>query len=176
MLRRLGPKRLVFLLLSLGYVGLFVDAYIGHEVSGGGISENTQYLPLVFAPTAAIVCAFLGLQRVSERSLHWTSGIVGWASSVMGLVGTLLHLRPVFVDLQDEETTFSAILGALGSSPPLLAPAAFLAIGVLMLAVGSRRVRISVDPRRATPEGAAGQAPAADRPAVGERTSAHRAA
>jgi hypothetical protein len=175
MIRRLGPKRFVLLLLAGGYVALFIDAYIGHEVTGGGISNPAQYLPLGFSPLAALVCAFLGLKRVSERLLAWVTGVVGSVSAVMGAVGVGLHLYPVLLDLQNEEVTWAAFLGALGSAPPLLAPAAFLAVGLMLIAVGARRVRISIQ----TPGAPGGNDTASghhDRTAAGEQTAKHRAA
>src|SRR4051812_24035787 len=127
MLRRIGPKRLLLVLLAFGYAGLFVDAFVGHNASGG-IDERRQYIPLFFSPLALVALLAAGALPLRERAVSWLTGLVGYLSAVIGVLGVAFHLAPILKDLSDDSLNYDTILGALVSGPPLLAPAAFVAI------------------------------------------------
>ncbi|MDQ3265871.1 MAG: hypothetical protein M3Y59_19820 [Myxococcota bacterium] len=161
MIRRMGVKQVTLLLLGLGYLGLFFDAYVGHALTGSGLAEPPQYVPLYFSPAAFAVLLWLGVREVSVRTLARTSFWLGGLSAVVGLAGVFFHLLPMVKELSEQALTTEALKDVLGSVPPLLAPGAFFAVGVLVMAVGAARVRISLQPvAEAEPD--AGQANAGE--------------
>lgn len=165
MIRRMGVKRVTLLLLGLGYLGLFFDAYVGHALTGSGLAETPQYVPLYFSPAAFAVLLWLGLREVSVRTLARTTLGLGGLSAVVGVAGVVFHLLPMTQELSETGLTVEALKDVLGSVPPLLAPGAFFAVGVLVMAVGAARVKISI-------QSAAETGPEARRADAGE----HRAA
>ncbi len=112
-------------------VMLLVDAAMNHH---DVIHENHwSWTPLIFAPLAFLFCVGAIFRKWGRGSL-W---VVGLLSIVVGMAGEYFHL-----DATLAERGHATIWHALLNSPrPILAPAAFAGLGLLLLLVawGERR-------------------------------------
>ena len=139
-LRHLHPKRLAALGAGLAIVGLGGDVALSHFV-GREMVRHAQLIPVVFAALAGgllIVRAGAG----SRDTFRWLLRGVGAAAAVVGTLGTMFHLRPFLMLLEDPGWTWDAIALAIRLAPPLMAPGAFAGIGLLLIGLASPRVSL----------------------------------
>lgn len=129
----MDAKRLFALAIGPGLLFLGVDAYISHFCGKDG--EGLQWVPVYFAPIAMVLTVIWGAARLPPGAFRWGLTLVGLASTVVGLWGTVLHLRVILEDLSDETVNWASIQGALGSGPPVFAPLAFAGVGMAIALV-----------------------------------------
>lgn len=172
-LQRFDAKRVAVLVLAPGLAAVGVDAWISHFAGKDGDSP-LQWVPVIFAPIAAILLIAWALPKLSPRAFGIGLTVVGLLSVAVGLWGTILHLRPILEDLKDEETTWSAIQGALSLGPPLMAPGAFAALGVILAVLGQRRLVIGWQSKQQQDGGAVvnGPGPQANKPGRSDERAA----
>ncbi len=141
----LSAKQIIAVLLGPGLFVLALDSAIEHFVGKGGVDNKLQLIPALFGPVGGVALLILGVKalRLSPGAVRWTLRGVGLLSTVVGLAGGVFHVLPLLDDLKDEELTRGAIEGAIGSAPPLIAPLAFAAMGIMLVAIASPRLLIS---------------------------------
>ncbi|MFL5318184.1 MAG: hypothetical protein ACJ790_00910 [Myxococcaceae bacterium] len=139
-LLEMDAKRLFALAIGPGILALGVDAWISHFCGKDG--EGLQWVPVIFAPIGMIIAVAWGAFRLNARAFRWGLTILGLLSVGVGLWGTALHMKAIWVDLSDETINWASIQGALGSGPPLFAPLAFAGVGALIALVAQPIVDI----------------------------------
>src|SRR5687768_15041046 len=91
-------KKLVTLALGPAFILLAVDAGISH-FAGKPYEDPYQLIPLVFGVVAAALLVVAPL--VPRGPFLWTLRGVGACGALVGGLGTLFHLVPLFEDLGD---------------------------------------------------------------------------
>jgi hypothetical protein len=142
-MRKVDAKRMIAMGIAPGVLGLGLDAAISH-FAGRPMAHPAQVIPVAFAPCAAAALLFLA-------GPHWTAELfrrgiraVGAVAAVVGMLGTGFHVRALIRLLEGTPLTFAGLKAALAVAPPLFAPGAFTAVGVILYLVGSPRVTIAV--------------------------------
>jgi hypothetical protein len=113
-----------FVLVNLAFLSL--DIYVAHSVNH--FRNEAEYIPFYFslaAPPVLLVGLVLGDlfgYRAAWRDLGY---LVGWASTLIGLTGVVLHLDSRFFD---ERTIKNLVYAA-----PFAAPLAYTGLGLLLI-------------------------------------------
>ncbi|MFL5318183.1 MAG: hypothetical protein ACJ790_00905 [Myxococcaceae bacterium] len=139
-LKQMDAKRLFALAIGPGILALGVDAWISHFCGKDG--EGLQWVPVLFAPVGMLIAIAWGAVRMKPRAFRWGMTLLGLASTVVGLWGTVLHMKAIWADLADETINWASIQGALGSGPPLFAPMAFAGIGMIIALIAQPLIQI----------------------------------
>jgi hypothetical protein len=159
-MKKLNAKRVIALAIAPGAMGLGLDAAISH-FAGRDMANPAQLIPVTFAPLAAMALMFLAAPHRTARVFRLGVRWVGAVGIAVGLVGTGFHVRALLRLLAGTPLTFANVGAALAVAPPLFAPGAFAAIGVLVWLLGSPRVAIELKFGTARPAGFAELAPRA---------------
>lgn len=125
-------KRWLVGALGMGFLGLAVDVFLEHYISR---HSQAQWIPIVFGPLAgatALVTAWW-FEALSLRLFSMAC----WISIAVGGLGLYYHGMAVIERLESLQGpwTWQALLGVLRYAPPLGAPGAFMAMGILGLLV-----------------------------------------
>ena len=141
------PKRFLALLFGPALFALGVDALIGHA-AGKEIAEPAiQLVPAIFGPVAAVVLV-VAAPLLSNTGFAWTARIVGSASALLGLVGTVLHIVSLVRDVAaKEELSWTRFEDLVAAAPPMFAPGGFLAVGVGVFLLGLSSWHLQISPR-----------------------------
>ncbi|HYX90122.1 MAG TPA: hypothetical protein VE782_01065, partial [Myxococcaceae bacterium] len=93
------------------------------------------------------VIAFIALAIVvwprTRGPFAWTARIFGASGVLVGLTGTVLHLRALISELKGDYT-WPSLEGGLSVAPPVFAPLAFAGVGALLFFLPSARVLIRI--------------------------------
>ncbi len=138
-----GGKRLAALILAPSFLALGFDAAVSH-LADKPMADAFQLVPIALAPIG-----FLGLMTFAlwpDSAIgRWISRIVGTLSLLVGLAGTGLHLKAFVFNMEGHEFTPTDLQSVLALSPPAFAPGAYLAIGLVVLALSVASVRIRIE-------------------------------
>lgn len=127
-------KRWLVAAVGMGFLGLTLDVFLEHYFTIHSM-RSPQWTPVVFGPLAAAV-ALITAWRFDATMLRLFSG-AAWISIGIGTLGLYYHGWALarnfesFADLVD----LQALFAVLPHTPPLGAPGAFVAMGVLGLLV-----------------------------------------
>jgi hypothetical protein len=142
-INRAGMKRVIALGLAPGILALGLDAAISH-FAGREMANPAQLVPVTFAPLATAALLFFAAPRrgaeLFRQGLRW----VGGAATAVGLLGTGFHVRALLRLLDGDPLNLTALKAALAVAPPLFAPGAFAAVGVMVWMIASPRVAIEL--------------------------------
>jgi len=134
-----GPSRVAFRIkrwlvgaLAMGFAGLAVDVFVEHYVT---LHSLAQWMPIIFGPLAAAT-ALVTVWRFEGRTLRFLS-VVSWISIGIGVLGIYYHATAVMRRLESVQDLWNwpKLLPVLRYAPPVGAPGAFVAMGVLGLLV-----------------------------------------
>jgi hypothetical protein len=120
---------------------LAVDAAIGH-FAGKDFDNPLQFIPVVYGVIAFIALAIVVWPR-TRGPFAWTARIFGASGVLVGLTGTVLHLRALISELKGDYT-WPSLEGGLSVAPPVFAPLAFAGVGALLFFLPSARVLIRI--------------------------------
>lgn len=143
----LDLKRLAVLVIGPGLLALGVDAWISHFAGKDDGSAAAQYIPVYYAPIATMLAVAWAFPRLKPRTFQIGLVVLGLSAIVVGLLGTVLHLVPLWEDMADEKLTWAALQGALSLAPPVFAPLSFAGVGALLLVLAHPRLMISLLPK-----------------------------
>lgn len=148
---RRHSREAVALALAPGLVALAFDAAIAHW-AGKDFDNRLQAVPVVYGVVGFVLMTLVCIP--SSRALFaWTARLVGGAGVVIGLVGTVVHLRALLEELQGQYTAAS-LEGGFSVAPPLLAPLGFAGVGAVLFLLPSARLllrlRLGNPPRVST--------------------------
>jgi hypothetical protein len=120
----------MMLLLAVMQIGMGIEAYTGHEMSGTIVPN--EWIPIIYGPLAGLVLIGAG---VIARRYPLTGRLLAAAVFVtsigVGLLGAFFHLRRATAWAAPPGQRFS--LDLLIWAPPVIAPLMFALIGVLGL-------------------------------------------
>lgn len=134
---RRHSREAVALALAPGLVALAFDAAIAHW-AGKDFDNRLQAVPVVYGLVGFVLMTLVCIP--SSRALFaWTARLVGGAGVVIGLVGTVVHLRALLEELQGQYTAAS-LEGGFSVAPPLLAPLGFAGVGAVLFLLPSARL------------------------------------
>ncbi len=140
---KFSTTRLLALLLAPGMLGLGVDAAISH-FAAKPMADGSQLVPVLYAPVAFVLRLAAALPRLSEKALRMCLRLVGVTAALIGFAGVGYHARAFVEQLAGEPVTLELREQSLAVAPPLFAPAAFVAVGALICALASPRVKIEL--------------------------------
>lgn len=143
-MKAVAPKRALALALGPGFLVLGADAAVDHLAGRAGMVVPAQYVPLLFAPAAAVAVMAVALPRVKAAIFARVLRGVGVAGMAVGAAGTFFHVRALGRLLEGGPLTVANLEAALAVAPPLFAPGAFLGVGAVLLALASRRVVVEL--------------------------------
>lgn len=139
---KLGLKNGVVLALAAGLTGAAADAGIAH-FAGGALKHPGQLLPVIFGATGLLLV--LAVFRASAGWFRRLVRTVGAGSIAIGLIGTAYHGAALARLLTGGGHFDAGLLGtALTVAPPVMAPGAFVVIGIALWALSSPRVRLTL--------------------------------
>jgi hypothetical protein len=157
----LSRDQAMMLLLAVMQVGMGIEAFTGHEMSGTIVPN--EWIPIIYGPLAGLVLIIAGLTaRRHAMTGQMMAGGVFVTSIAVGLLGAFFHLRRATAWAAPPGERFS--LNLLIWAPPVIAPLMFALIGVLGLSSvwaeepagsgvlrlwGERRVRLPLSKTRA---------------------------
>jgi hypothetical protein len=133
-LRRLGA-----LALTTALAGLALEVALAHS----GFAHRGQWVPLYAAGLSTLMIT-LGAWLPQARAFSALTGAAGLLDVTVGLLGLGFHAKPVIDELAGAELSVAALISALETAPPPLAPGGFAAIGLVLLMLSSSRVTLSV--------------------------------
>jgi hypothetical protein len=142
-MRKVDAKRLIAMGVAPGVLALGLDAAISH-FAGREMAHPAQLTPVTFAPAAAAALLFLAAPHRTAELFRRGIRVVGVLATLVGLIGTGFHARALMRLLEGAPITFAALKAALAVAPPLFAPGAFAAVGVVLYLVGNPRLTIAV--------------------------------
>lgn len=134
-----GPSRVAFQIkrwlvaaLAMWFAGLAVDVFLEHYIA---LHSLAQWMPIIFGPLAAAT-ALVTVWRFEGKTLRFFS-VVAWISIGIGVLGLYYHAAAVMRRLESFQDLWNLpkLLPVLRYAPPLGAPGAFVAMGVLGLLV-----------------------------------------
>ncbi len=144
-----GTRRLLVAGLMLGIAALGIDAAVGHLLSGD-TPTRPQWIPIFVAPATFLLLGMALVAPAGRRLERWSLSIAGWSNVVLGLAGTVFHLKSLFSNFRGgEAVSWHSLLKALSVAPPTFAPAGFAAIGLMALLVASPRLVVRWERRTA---------------------------
>ncbi len=143
----LDAKRVATLLLGPGFLMLGADAWIGHLAGKDEVESPLQWVPVFFAPAAAVLLVAWALPALNSGLFRGGLFVVGLLGVLTGAAGTFFHAGKLREDLADETLTWPAVQGALALAPPLFAPLAFLGVGALLCLLSHPRVLVGLAPK-----------------------------
>jgi hypothetical protein len=141
--KTIGAARGTVVTMATGLVALGADAAVSH-FAGREMRSVMQLVPVIASPIAFVTLMFAGMRHLAERTFRRIVRIVGAILAAVGAIGTTLHLAALMRLLAGGELTWSRIEDALAVAPPLGAPGSFLAFGVLLWAVVSPRISLTL--------------------------------
>jgi hypothetical protein len=142
-MRKLDAKRVIAMGIAPGVLGLGLDAAISH-FAGREMAHPAQVIPVAFAPCAAAALLFLAAPHRTAELFRRGIRAVGVLAAMVGALGSGFHARALMRLLDGAPLTFAGLKAALAVAPPLFAPAAFAAVGVMLYLVGNPRLTIAV--------------------------------
>jgi hypothetical protein len=134
---RRNSRKAVALALAPGLLALAFDAAVAHW-AGKDFDNRMQAVPVVHGVVGFVLMTLVCLPK-SRAVFAWTARLVGGSGVVIGLVGTVLHCRELFEELQGQYTAAS-LEGALSVAPPLLAPLGFAGVGAVLFLLPSAKL------------------------------------
>jgi hypothetical protein len=141
----LEPKRALALALGPGAAAIGGDAAIAH-FAGRDMAHPAQLLPVIVGPLACVALLAVAGPRLPEKWFRRGARAVGALLTALGTVGTSFHARALARLLEGEPLTWAGLKTALAVAPPIMAPGAFILLGVLIFALGNERLRIELAP------------------------------
>lgn len=150
--KALSMRRKTLLFVGGAMLALAFDALVAlfGRVSVGGV-RWTEALSVVYggAACAAVVGAAIWPVRAAMTivKLHRLVQAVGATGILVGAAGVGTNARAVFDSMRGQSVTFENLARSLTAGPSLTVPAAFTALGVLLLML--RRITRSVSIRAA---------------------------
>ena len=141
----LDAKRTLALVLGPGAAAIGGDAAIAH-FAGREMAHPAQLLPVVVAPLACLALMAVAAPRLPDLWFRRGARAVGTVLTILGTVGTGFHGRALARLLEGSPFTWENLKTALAVAPPILAPGAFVMLGMMVFALGSPRVRIELEP------------------------------
>jgi hypothetical protein len=153
---RENTRQALAAVLAPALLVLAVDVGIAH-FAGTGNDQLCQYAPVWYGIVGFAVLLTVALPGISPRIFTIALRAVGALGLFVGMVGTGQHATRFFAELEGKYT-LAQLEGALSTSPPLFAPAAFLGLGAALIVLASPRLTIRF--------GAAGARPGAGDPAL----------
>lgn len=140
------PKRFLALLFAPTLIALAGDALVGHA-AGKDLEAPVQLAPVVLG-TAGGLALLVAAPVFANVAFAWTARIVGAVQSLVGLIGTVLHVGEFLETLNKEPLTWSRFEDVIAGSPPLFAPGAFFAVGAAIFALGLSSWHLQIGPAR----------------------------
>lgn len=122
---------LLLLMVALMQIGLGVETYLAHLISGS--IKPGEMVPIVFGPAAGVLLLIALALRLRRRSVVLPSLMiiaVAAASVVVGVVGTAFHWARV---LPPQGTPGGLRWDWLVYAPPVLGPLSFAGVGLLAI-------------------------------------------
>src|SRR5512146_941829 len=119
----------ILLLASLNFFVLGADTYLAHDINGA--IRGNMWIPIVFGPAAGVVLLAAGLVAVKRRmAANGMATLVFLASLLLAVLGSYFHLYRGLLPDAPANQWVTALL--LVYAPPLLSPATFALIGLLV--------------------------------------------
>ena len=118
----------MLLLLAFMQLGIGVEVYTGHRISGSIVPN--EWIPIIFGPAACLLLLAAGLIARRRRDLASVIATLTFLASILvGLLGAYFHaLRAVRLDAPaGQQFSWDLLVWA----PPVIAPLMFSLIGVL---------------------------------------------
>jgi hypothetical protein len=137
-LKSFSINRLIVLLVAGGYLFLFVETLIEHQEVLPG--ERPAFIPII-ASLIGFIISLLSLQS-------WKEGMISLlkyfliVTILVGIGGLFFHNEARFQEDQDDVEAISEEIEFEGAEAPILAPSAFIGLGILGL-IGTGRKRES---------------------------------
>lgn len=134
-------KRWLVAAVGMGFVGLTLDVFLEHYFTIHSM-RSPQWIPVLFGPLAAAV-ALITAWRFDATMLRLFSG-AAWISIGIGALGLYYHGWAVARNFESVADLFNVqtLFAVLPHTPPLGAPGAFVAMGVLGLLVHTCALRL----------------------------------
>ncbi|MBI5021846.1 MAG: hypothetical protein HZB59_10460 [Ignavibacteriales bacterium] len=129
-------NRLLVLLVAGGFLFLFIDTLLEHQDVLP--NERPAFIPIIISLIGFII-ALLAVQG-------WKDGIIRWLhiylmlTILVGFGGIFFHNRERFESDEEKSELVEEEEKSDEASPPILAPAAFIGLGVIGL-IGTARKR-----------------------------------
>ena len=124
----LSRDQIMLLMAAINLAFLGVDIYLAHDLDG--TIKPYEWIPIIFAPVAAILLVAAGLVAVRNRPLaNSIATFVFFSCIVVGGLGSFFHLR--YALLVDAPAGQQVSTSVLIWAPPLLGPLTFILIAVL---------------------------------------------
>ncbi len=142
-------SRWVVIAAALGLWALAFDSAVGHFAGHEAENLFLQLVPIAVGLLGGVVL-LVGSPRWLKTGWRWVARTVGAICVAIGLAGTWFHGHELWEELSEDALSWGALEGGLSVAPPLGAPGGFIAVGVLLLAVASVRVRVELAGRGAT--------------------------
>ena len=155
-MKTLNAKRVIALGVAPGVLALGLDAAISH-FAGREMANPFQLTPVIFAPLAAMALLLLGAPHRTAATFRKGVRVLGAVGTLVGLAGTGFHVRALLRLLAGDALTFERLTAALAVAPPLFAPGAFAAVGMLVWLLGSPRLAIELKLGAPRPGGGFGE-------------------
>ena len=146
---RQNTIRAVALAIAPGLLMLGLDAWMEHILENDG-DKPLQWAPIYFGPAAALLLSIVAVVR-SRAAFAWVARITGVIGVIVGVGGTVLHLLPLFADMNGKYD-WATFRGSLSMAPPLFAPLAFAGIGALVFILASPKLQIRYNIGRSSNE------------------------
>lgn len=134
---RRNSRRALALALAPGLVALALDAAIGHW-AGKDFDNRLQTIPVAYGLLGFLAVVVASVPR-SRALFAGVARAVGALGVLIGLVGTGLHLQSLLEEMEGQYTAAS-LEGALSVGPPVLAPLAFSALGLVLFFLPSAKL------------------------------------
>ncbi len=136
----------ILLLASFNFLVLGVDTYLAHDINGA--IRGNMWIPIFFGPAAGIILLAAGLVAVKRRmAANALATLIFLSSIVVAVVGSFFHLFRGLLPDAPAGQTVTAILFVY--APPLLSPATFALVGLLVFSaaweespIGSGSIRL----------------------------------
>lgn len=131
----LSMRRKILLFVAGGMFSLVFDAFVAHFSWNARTMRWTQAIPVAYGLLASVTLAAGALRPSTVASSDRVLRGVGALGLVVGGTGLVLHGLSLLEILEGEALSIIVVGKALSLAPPLLAPAAFAGVGLLLLAL-----------------------------------------
>jgi hypothetical protein len=139
--------RIVALFVGLTLFSLAIDSAIGH-FAGKSADNPLQLAPVMIGLIGGMLLSVAAHPGLPLKVFRVLVRVVGGPAVLAGAAGVGYHGRALWMDLADEALSVASLEGVLSVGPPLLAPAAFLGVGMLLWALGSPSLHVFWQPGR----------------------------
>jgi hypothetical protein len=124
----LSRDQFMLLMAAINLAFLGVDIYLAHDLDR--TIKPFEWIPIVFAPVAAVLLLIAGLLAIRNRPLANSIATLVFFSCIgIGGLGSLFHLR--YALLVDAPAGQQISTNVLIWAPPLLGPLTFILIAIL---------------------------------------------